>query len=464
MAGSTLVVKIVGDASALDRTFRGVESRSQKFSNKMQAKGGFAGGLLGGGIGKAGVIGAAVAAGSAVAITALKKVTDAAKEAQVAQAGLNQAFASAGVTSGKAKKNVDASVQAVSKLAGIDDEEVSRNFANLLRTTGSVAKATKDVGLAANIARARNISLAAATKVVEKAETGQLRGLKAVGVQIDKNTTSAEAIDRAQRKFAGSAEAYGKTAQGAQDRLRVSFENVEEQLGQKLLPIITKISLKLIDFIDWSEQNWPRFSKAIGKAYRDAKPFIDATIHFLTAVSNEVIGMVKIVHGVLTGDWKEAWKGFKQVALDGILGVVKAVAELPAKLVSVLSRRAFAGLEKVGGYIGDAILDGLKSVLNKAIDLINDVIRKVNKVGGVLNKALPGNPVGKIPQVGRVGTTAGRTATPVLRSERQFSPATGGTIVVTSPDVLLDGKKISTNTRNHNIIHGERNPPQKRGR
>lgn len=38
------------------------------------------------------------------------------------------------------------------------------------------------------------------------------------------------------------------------------------------------------------------------------------------------------------------------------------------------------------------------------------------------------------------------------------------TIVVQSPDVLLDGAKVSQNGRRHNTIHARRNPPQRRGR
>lgn len=467
-----LIVEIVGDSSKLDRSFRGVETRSQKFAKKLQGnaafKGGLGGGLIGG-VGKAGIIGAGVAAGSAVAFTALKKVTDAAKEAQVAQAGLNQAFASAGVSQKAFGKQVDQTIQSVSKLAGIDDEEVSRNFANLLRTTGSIAKARKDVALAANIARARNISLAAASKVVEKAENGQLRGLKALGVQIDKTTTSSEAIDRAQRKFAGSAEAYGRTAQGAQDKLAVSFENLQEQLGVKLLPLITRLSLRLIEFIDWSEKNWPKFAKAVGDAYNAAKPFIDQTIGLIKGVANEIIGVVRIVHGIFTGDWAEAWKGFKQVAIDGIGGVVRALVALPLKLTAALSKKAFSGLSQIGVWIKDAIVSGFEGAVNRVIDLINGLLGKLKPIAGILGKV--GIDVG-VPQIGHVGggsspskaAQAQRSrSAPVVRSERQLSGA-GGTIVVTSPAVYLDGDKISGNTTKHQQKARQANPAQKRGR
>lgn len=435
-----LIVEIVGDSSKLDRTFRGVETRSQKFANKVTGKTGLGGGLLGG-VSKGGVIGASVAAGAGAALVGIKKVTDAAKDAQVAQAGLNQAFAATGVASAKLRKEVDSTIQSVSKRAGIDDEEVSRNLANLLRTTGSVVKARRDVALAADIARARNISLAAASKVVEKAENGQLRGLKALGVQIDKNTTSSEAIDRAQRKFAGSAEAYGRTAQGAQDKLSVSFENLEERLGTKLLPIITKLSLKLIDFIDWSEKNWPRFAKAVGDAYRAAKPFIDNTLATIKAIVAVFEGVVKTINAIANGDWSRAWAGIKQAAVAQLDLIYHAFLELPLKITRALAGKGLDALEAVGRAIGNAIRRGVFAIINKMID-------DLNSVGGLLNKALPGNP---IPKLGHVGGTTAATPrpSPVVRSERQLSSVTINVNGAGDPDrvaaVVL--RKLQTNNR-----------------
>ena len=86
----------------------------------------------------------------------------------------------------------------MSKQSALDDEDLSDSLAQITRTTRNVRKGLKGMALAANIARARNITLAAATKIVEKANVGQFRGLKNIGVKIDENTTKAEALDRAQ--------------------------------------------------------------------------------------------------------------------------------------------------------------------------------------------------------------------------------------------------------------------------
>lgn len=436
-----LVIEVVGDASKLDRGLRKAERSASGFSRRVQKKtgvGGLFGGSLGG-VGKAGVFGAAAAAGTAVALKALSSVIAKAQEAETAQANLDQAFASAGLSAVKSGKQAETAIQRVSKRAAIDDEEVSRSFASLLRTTGSVEKATRDSALAADIARARRISLAAATKVVEKAETGQLRGLKALGVEIDKNTTASEAIDRAQKKFAGSAERYGNTAAGAQEKYHVALENVQERIGAKLLPLQTKLALKAVQFLDWADRNWPRFAKAISDAYNTAKPFIDAFIGQVKGVANIIAGVAKTVDALAHGDWSKAWKGFKQVAVDGVFGIVKAVSALPLKIAKALGKAAFAQIEKL--FFG---------AVNRLIDIVNKAIGAYNSIPFVPN-------IGKIDHVGG-STTPARTSKGVTTRPDE---GTRGPVVV---DVYLDGSKVSSNQRRHNTIHARSNPKQRRGR
>ena len=426
-----LIVEVVGDSSKLDRTLKGTETRLQKFGRKA----GVGGGVLGG-VGKAGVIGAGVAVGAAVALTGLKRVTDAAKEAQIAQANLDQAFEASGISAAKFGKQTDKAIQSMSRMSAFDDEEVSASFASLLRTTGSLEKATRDAGLAANIARARRISLAAATKIVEKAEIGQTRGLKAVGVELKAGVTATEAIEAAQRKFAGSAERYGKTAAGAQEKFAVALENIEERIGAKLLPVLTKLLLKGVEFLDWAEKNWPKFAKAVEDSYRIVKPIIDAQIAVFKGIGNAVEGMVKIVHGVFTGDWREAWEGFKQYAIDGVGGVVKAVLTLPAKLAKALGTKLFDGIEKA-----------LTATINKAIDLLNKAIKAYNKI-----------PL--LPNVSTITKVGGETK-PTSTGRRPDEGTRGPQVV--EARVYIDGRELNARTTQYRQQAQRRNPPQRRG-
>ena len=236
----------------------------------------------------AGLAGAAIIGGLAVG---LKSSVGAAKDAQVAQLTLNQALATAGISQAKYGKEIDANIQRTSKLAALDDEDLSNAFSQLVRTTGSVTKATAGMNLAADIARSRHVSLASATKAVEKAYNGSEAALKRFGIAIpkvtdasdalkeninllkdklkgatketkakiqadidtlkasmnaakasDKQATATEAITEAQRKFSGGAATYGKSGAAASERFQVAIENLQESLGTMLLPALTRVS------------------------------------------------------------------------------------------------------------------------------------------------------------------------------------------------------------------------------
>lgn len=463
-----LIIEVIGDTSKLDRSFRGVETRSQKLGASFKR------------FGKAGAIGAGIA-GTALLTKQLKASVSAAFEAEKAQVRLEGAFKSAGASRLQLAA-ATAKIAEVSRQAAIDDEELSDSLAKLTRTTGSAQKGLKGMALAANIARARGISLGAATKIVEKAFIGQLRGLKAVGVEIDKNTTSTEAIDRAQRKFAGSAEAYGKTASAAQERLGVAFENLQEKIGAKLIPILTKLALALIDVIDFTEKNWPKFSKAIQNAARVIRPIVERMLEQFRAIAKVVQGVVNIVDGIVHGQWGQVWRGMKQVVIDGVGGMIKAILTLPARILKALGREAWQGLKRVGGFIGDALVGGIKAavnavvkaiqaVINKAIDVVNAAIDKLNKPSAILNKLTPGSvapTIPKIPKFGAEPTTRRRLPGPETsdtkkggRADRALAVVGGDVVVHTTIKVNEDVLARSV-TRNQQITR-RRNPPQKRG-
>lgn len=438
----TITVQIVGDATQLERSFKKAGDAGDSLGKRWS--------LSAKTFAKAGAIGAA-AGGVAIVTKQLFASVNAAKEAEKAAIRLDGALDSANVKA-KGRARALKEIDRISKLAALDDEDLSDALAKQVRTTGSLSKGLKDVALAANIARARDISLAAAAKIVEKARTGQLRGLKAIGVEIGKNTTAEEALERAQRKFAGSAERYGKTAAGAQDKLSVAFENLQERIGAKLLPILTKLTLKLVYLIDWTEKNWPRISRSLQPVVAIVKQAFENISGFVKAIAATFEGVVKIIDGIRNGEWSQVWSGIKQIVVDGSLAMLKVMTALPRKIIAALGSRAWDGLKAIGASIkdaalgglqglGDAMVDALRSVVNRMIRLVNSAIGKFN--------AIPIAPdIPKIPEVGgtggagRGGLPAGtRTSGPRDRGDTTRVPASTGAHA--QPVVLnIDGREL----------------------
>lgn len=405
MPSRKITVHLVGDSDSLERAFDRSQRKGDQFGKSMRSSAiplkSFA---------KAGLAGAAVA-GTALFTKTLISSVSAAKEAEVAEAGLRQSLKQSGISYRQNSKAIDEMIQKTSKLAGIDDEELSAVFANLVRSTGSVTKAQKGMAIAANIARARNIPLATSAKAVERAYKGSDLALRRVGIVVPKVTraydalkgqesalrdqlkgatdaekksieakienikqsyaaarasdaqaSSQSAIAEAQRKFAGSAETYGKTAAGAQDKLAVAWENLQEKLGAKLLPALTKVMLRLVEFIEWGERNWPKFSEAVSDMWAKVRPVFEAFRGYFS-------GWVKIIQGIIQGDWSLVWAGVKKVVVSGFKLVYEYLKAVPLNLF------------KLGIRMGKALADGVIAGIGNLVDRITDKIPGISDKG-----------------------------------------------------------------------------------
>ena len=365
-------VQLVGDSGSLEKAFDRANRKGKQFESSM---GRSASSLKG--YAKAGLAGAAIA-GTALVVKGLTSSISAAKEAQVAQVNLQQALKQSGNSYKRYGTQIENAIQKTSKLAAIDDEDLSDAFSKLVRTTGSVTKATKGMALAANIARGRNIPLATATKVVERALLGQVGSLRRVGVEASKVTETQEAVKfryrelaktmkgeltpalqaqmqadldaakakdahltkvramtEAQKKFAGSGAAYAKTYAGAQERFGVAVENLQEKIGQKLLPVLTKMTLKATEFVENVERDWPKIQAKIDSATAAVKRLYDA----IKPVVNLVPGGEGTMIGILLGGAlaaKIAAAGARVIALNRALLVTSLrLAPIVAGLLAI---------------------------------------------------------------------------------------------------------------------------------
>ena len=490
MAGRKISVMLVGDSDSLEKAFDRANRKGKQFDSQMGRSSSSLKGFA-----KAGLAGAA-AAGTALVVKGLMSSVSAAKEAQVAQVNLQQALKQSGNSYKRYGAQIENAIQKTSKAAAIDDEELSAVFANLVRSTGSVSKATKGMALAANIARARNIPLATSAKAVERAYKGSDTALKRVGVVVPKVTraydalkaqetalraamkgkkgaqkaeiqtqidaikqsykaarasdaqaSSQNALAVAQRKFAGSAKTYGETSAGAQERLAIALENVQEKIGQKLLPLQLKLNLAALRFVEWMERNWPRFERIINKSVERVKAILAEIKPILDGLRTYLGGWIKLIEGVLTGDWSLVWQGLKQIVKGAIEIVLAYLRTVPRLFVE-------AGI-KLGKAIGKGVLEGLKGIGEK-----------------VVNSILPGNPVGRGKPTPGPAAKGGRTGSTTYRGPRAGGgPVMAGssyTIGERGPETLVMGSRsgyvvpngaggISIGVVN---VHGVQNVPQ----
>jgi hypothetical protein len=496
MATRSLNVVITGDSKGIGLAAREAEGHLRVVQRSAKLTG--AALKLGFGVAAGGVL---------LGVGALKKSVDAAKEAETSQARLKAQLKSSGISYRAHAQEIDAVIQKHSKLAGIDDEDLQDAFTNLVRSTGSVTKSMQDMGLVTDIARAKHIGVTKAADLLGKVHAGNTAILKRYGIAFDpvttaqdklkesnkkatdeqvkaakaadKTATSQQAVAELQKRFGGQAEAYGKTAAGAQERFGVAVENVEEKLGSKLLPVFAKVTNGVATFIqqmDSGKGAGGRFAAAISTGFNAVKtviqrvvaavrkylaehrqdiqdvirafkrvaefarstwqetllPIVRRTVNaikpILEGLISTVRGLVRLVSGLLSGNWSKAWSGAKE-AVRGAWRVIKTVVstgaqnlwdlvkDLGPKLVKAIVR----GLANMGKALATGIFNGIKAAAKAVPGLAAAALKGIGGTildgitgglgGGVSGaiKKLVGDGIGKsaasgsLPSVGAFG-------------------------------------------------------------
>lgn len=268
-----------GDASKLDRAFSGIGDTAVRMSKAVAI-----------GIGGLAVGGAALAKGFIDAAVESQKVT-----AQT-EAVLKSMGDGANVT---AKQVADLSTK-LSMQSGIDDELI-QSGSNVLLTFGKLRNGTaktdkvfdRATKAALDMSVALGTDMSSASMMVGKALNDPIRGLTALrrsGIQF---TASQEKqikamveagdvmgaqkimLSELERQFGGSAAAQAT----AGDKLKVVWGNLQEQLGERLLPVFNRVA-------DWLSSNLPH-------AIDVATPYVEAVIGAISRFATEAGPAIK---------------------------------------------------------------------------------------------------------------------------------------------------------------------------
>jgi hypothetical protein len=197
-----------------------------------------------GGIGRGfGVVKSAAAGlvGSAV-VGFLSDAARAAADSEAVMARLSTAVDAAGGSMVELAPRIEAATAAATQLA-FDDEAAASALATLTQQTGDAGQAIDLLSLSMDVARGRGIDLETAANAVGKAAAGNVSALQRMGVVVGEGATASEALALAQQQFAGQADAYAQTTQGAFDRAATAIGNVTEAIGEHLGPAQTLVGL-----------------------------------------------------------------------------------------------------------------------------------------------------------------------------------------------------------------------------
>ena len=342
------------------------------------------------------VAGAAVLAGGAM-FAAAKAAAD--EEASIAR--LDAALAANTKITENQRKQMDASIETRKNLA-FSDDDLRDSLARLVPRTGDVTKAINLQGLAMDFARLRNIDLKTATEVVGKVYSGNTGILSRYGITVDKGTTATEALALMQEQAAGSADAYANTTAGMMETIQNTLDDVVEDIGGVVLPILSEV---LTFFRDEILPRIRDFGIAFANAFTQAVEYLRP---FITTMVEQVLPAVVNVAGAIIGKLVEAFRVVAKFIGDNIGIILAVVGAYTAFTIAVniaavavgayrtimgltnLTMQSFGGPIVVAIALIAALVAGLIIAYNSSEDFRNivnaifDAIKPVLKILGDL--------------------------------------------------------------------------------
>lgn len=169
---------------------------------------------------------------------------------EAVQANLETAIENTGVAYKDAQPYVEAHVKSMQKL-GFTSKETIGALSYMTAALGSPKKALDSLGVAADLARFKHMSLIDAGRLLAKASTGQARGLAdlglKLGITIKKGASYADILKAIENRTKGAADAYKHTLGGSLDVAKANFEALQIQIGTYLLPYAIQFTTWITD-------------------------------------------------------------------------------------------------------------------------------------------------------------------------------------------------------------------------
>lgn len=346
----------------------------------------------------------AVAAGAAAAVKFGADSVTAYKESEEAQNRLSDAYTKFPAL---ADVNIDKLRDlntALQKKTGIDDDETAAAQATLAQYKLSGEQIAKLTPLLQDYSAKTGKTLPDAAKVLGKAMLGQGRALKDVGLNFKDAGSLAGNFDQVVaglgEQVGGFAEKQASTATGKTKLLATQFGDLQETVGQKLVPALsaaTDIGLKVVDWLGRSV-GWlgPLLlgigaAVAVWKTWTIAQAALNVVMSanpiglIVTAVAGLVAGLVLFFTKTETG--KKVWAGFTaflssaweriKAAFTAGVAVVRNVLGVAQRVIKTVWSYSPLGLivsnwDKITGFFA-AIPERVGAFFRRAVDLMKTV-------------------------------------------------------------------------------------------
>jgi hypothetical protein len=292
------------------------------------------------------------------AVTALGvELVQAAKAAaadQAAQAQLaRQLTASTSATRADIKANEDF-ISTMQMSAAVADDELRPALASLVRGTGDLATAQNALQTVLDVSAATGKSVQEVADAVSKAYGGNTKAIKQLSPElfglIKDGASVNEVMQSLNGTFGGASEAAAKSAQGSFKKISIALAEIQETIGNQVLPYMTKLTDSLTNIATWVNKNpktWGKladgikmvgieFFKATNQAFGFFGTLINGISNLVTTEKqfgayNEKLGVSNAQQMRIADSAGIANKGLLNLG-DGAGGAGKAVDEMAKKI------------------------------------------------------------------------------------------------------------------------------------
>ncbi len=356
--------------------------------------------------------GATVVAGAAGLAAVGVEAVKMADNFDVAQSQLQVAIKNSGQSFKSVQPSIDATYGSMAQL-GLNSTDAAGALQMLVTSTGNTKKAEGDLSIAADLARAKHISLSDATAILTKTLAGSTRGLTTLGVNIDVGSgklktiatdttayqkalgnlhlvdqqvadgtlkgaaaysallTAHEAVDTSSKKLQldqgtigkimdtvkqktqGAATAYGDTLAGQMSIASAQVHNLGTKFGEELIPKLLGAEHVVSDVVMWFGKHKmaaEALGIAIGTFLAGAVAVFSVNMaKGMVDSTKDAIGSLSKLAGVFTSTAAEA---------EASGATIDETVETTASVASEAGPEAGAGFDAMLGPIGLVLIAG----------------------------------------------------------------------------------------------------------
>jgi len=222
---------------------------------------------------------------------------------------------------------VEQYISTTSLAIGITDDELRPAFARLTRSTKDVEDAQRLLNLALDISSATGKPLEAVANALGKAYDGNLNALGRLGLGIDASILKSKDFNLVfatlTKTFGGFADNEAQSAEKAFARIKIATDEVQEQIGAALLPVIQELTTFILQEIVPVVQSF-----VDGLTGKDGltEGLSDTQVRAQN-FGKDIRGLIKIIV-----DFKD-----ELVILAGVIGTVFVVSKIAAGVAATVS-------------------------------------------------------------------------------------------------------------------------------